>query len=121
MMIWNFTDGWRKKIVRDRLVSALTIFLISLGFVLITAHAGAQGEDEITSADIALLEFLGDWGTSEGEWIDPLLFDDEAAGEKQAVSDETMSKAPGENNVWKDGAVKRENKKSPFDAGEHDD
>ena len=65
----------------------LRILLIGVFFMLITAQAGAQGEDEITSADLALLEFLGDWGTEEGEWIDPLLFDDEAPGGERPVAD----------------------------------
>lgn len=91
MMISSFMDGWRKRIVRVRGCSGITSALIGILIVLISAQAGAQGEGEITSDDIALLEFLGDWGTEEGEWIDPLLFDDEAPGIEPAVTERSIA------------------------------
>ncbi len=118
MRISNFTAGWRKEIVQVRIFSGITSLLIGIFFVLISVHAGAQGEDEITSADIALLEFLGDWGTEEGEWIDPLLFDDEASGVEPvttegSIADGMGADGLGEDDVWKDEEMNRGKAQNP--------
>lgn len=46
--------------------------LLLLG--LLPLSPGVMAEDE--SPDLALLEFLGSWEDTDGEWVDPLqLFD----------------------------------------------
>lgn len=45
--------------------------LLLLGLLpFVPAFAGAATDDD--SPDLALLEFLGEWEDSDGEWLDPL-------------------------------------------------
>ncbi len=64
--------GWKR---RSRTVSAVLCLLVG-----VSAQAnGAQRDDETTAgADLptAFLEFLGEWEDQQGNWQDPLEFDD---------------------------------------------
>ncbi len=62
-------SGWTNMNYRHNLLLLLMIqtYLPSL--------ADSSEEDEAPS--IELLEFLGEWETSNGEWLDPSLLEDE--------------------------------------------
>jgi hypothetical protein len=44
-------------------------------------------EDDTTMPSIELLEFLGEWETEDGDWIDPMLLDEMLSPERE-YSDE---------------------------------
>jgi len=49
-----------------------------------------DGSDEIEMPGIEFLEFLGEWETDDGEWLDPELLDEDAFS---YVNEERPSKA----------------------------
>ena len=60
---------------------ALLFLLLSGGIV----HAQTDSEDkageELDSISLEFLQFLGEWETADGEWLDPTEFDDEQTDE----------------------------------------
>ena len=46
----------------------------------------AQHDDE--EVDMALLEFLADWEDDQGQWVDPMNFEDEKGDVVEVSSDE---------------------------------
>ena len=53
----------------------------SLRLLLLAAAMGSEAviaQSEEALPDDALLEFLGEWETEQGEWIDPVELEDEA-------------------------------------------
>jgi len=48
--------------------SAEWLVLLAL---LAPLHAAPAGADEPSAPSLELLEFLGDWETEDGEWVDP--------------------------------------------------
>jgi len=109
-------DGYWNKTVPVRIYSGITAVLIGALLVLMTAQVGAQGEDEITFADLALLEFLVDWETEEGEWLDPMLFDDKAFRNKAPVVDRSMTDGHRE-----ELEMNQEKRQNPFTGREKND
>ncbi len=68
MKISNFMSG-----------SMIMNYRHSLVFLLIgmsTSGIFAEEQEEEVELSIELLEFLGEWETDEGEWIDPIELDD---------------------------------------------
>jgi hypothetical protein len=59
----------------------IAIFIILLGIAL---DAKAASDDDNPSME--LLEFLGEWQTKDGEWVDPMRF--------LNVSEEDLEKEP---------------------------
>ncbi|MCI0508001.1 MAG: hypothetical protein L0Z73_18095 [Gammaproteobacteria bacterium] len=47
----------------------LALFVILLGIVF-----DANAADDDASPSMELLEFLGEWQTKDGEWVDPMRF-----------------------------------------------
>ncbi len=54
----------------------LSLLLMTMTLHISTLHAENLVQDEAPAIDF--LEFLGEWETSEGEWLDPNEFEDEA-------------------------------------------
>jgi len=46
---------------------------------------------------MAILEFLGEWETEEGEWIDPFYLEDEEIGQTRNKIIETIVEIDNEN------------------------
>lgn len=73
MKIWNFMNGSKKMSYR---VSACLMMLLCSTSIL----RAEQQDNTDAMPSMAFLEFLGEWETEEGEWIDPFeLEDDEFA------------------------------------------
>ena len=66
MANWSSMSGWINMRV-SRAVLALTLCVCS---------AQAQAANEESEPDMALLEFLGEWETEDGEWLDPTSLED---------------------------------------------
>jgi hypothetical protein len=64
-----------------------TIILLNLVFA---AVAAAADEDSTDMPSMELLEFLGEFQTEDGEWIDPMELSDMEQSEKQR-NDEDQS------------------------------
>lgn len=54
--------------------------------LMMTTLPVTAGED--SAPDMALLEFLGEWETPDGEWIDPVELETATAGDEAEVIDE---------------------------------
>ncbi len=72
--------GWRKKRPMQK-VRAKCFFVLVLMFWP-CSFLFAKNVDELTLADMDLIEFLGSWETQDGEWLDPSLFDEEAKSDQ---------------------------------------
>lgn len=59
-----------------------------MGLITAAAVVGTEPVEPEAPPDIELLEFLGSWETTSGEWVDPTLWIDEA---------EAPAEPPGEN------------------------
>ena len=80
MKIWNFIYGWQKTnrspcdIGRTKLglhpYSGLAIFLACISGMFLNAYA-AEDESGEAIPDLEFLEFLGQFETDAGEWMDP--------------------------------------------------
>lgn len=70
MKIWNFMNGLKMKTY-----TASTCFML-LSFSMPTLFAGEQNANEEIPS-IEFLEFIGEWETEQGEWIDPVEFENE--------------------------------------------
>jgi hypothetical protein len=73
MKIWSFMNGLKKMVCR---VNACILFFLCS----ITSLFAEEQMDSETTPSIAFLEFLGEWETEQGEWIDPLDLEDEELG-----------------------------------------
>lgn len=63
----------------------LSLLLMAMIFYTQTLHADEQIRGDSPAIDF--LEFLGEWETSDGEWLDPNELEDEAyAGPTEANS-----------------------------------
>jgi len=50
--------------------------IIMCGFICLLMHAPAQAEGiESDAMDIELFEFLADWETDDGQWVEPSAFE----------------------------------------------
>ncbi|MFQ5513904.1 MAG: hypothetical protein ACE5FG_05650 [Myxococcota bacterium] len=49
----------------------------------------AGAEAPLDAVDLELLEFLGEWETDDGEWIDPLVLEEMPGGEDAPARDGT--------------------------------
>ncbi len=63
MGTWNSTAGWRIKTVRAEWLA------IGLLFALQTAQAAPPNAEN--EPELEMLEFLGAWEASEGQWVSP--------------------------------------------------
>ena len=68
MKIWNFTPGYKMKIIA---VNWLAMVICCASPVV---HADSVSENDQPSME--LLEFLGDWETKDGSWVDPMQLDE---------------------------------------------
>ena len=65
-----------------------------LGLCLVFAEPRAQDEQEVESSEeldavsLEFLEFLGEWETSDGQWLDPNELDDEETDDSNASVDD---------------------------------
>ena len=75
--------GYRRK--RQRARSALLVLLMSC----MTAHVNA---DEAVLPGMALLEFLADWETEDGNWFDPV----DLEVPEEPVADDSEAEVPHE-------------------------
>ncbi len=50
----------------------------------------AENSDTVLP-DIAFLEFIGEWETEQGEWIDPVMLEDESFDNIQENAEEANS------------------------------
>ncbi len=68
MKISNFMNGLR-----------IMNYQPSLMFILLAMNTSIYAEEQDTEVEltIELLEFLGEWETEEGKWIDPIELDDD--------------------------------------------
>lgn len=85
MRIWNFTFGWlmlacrtserlRKAMGRRREQTVLLLCILSFWATIEAAEDEVTVEDETEAAqipNIQLLEFLGQFETETGQWMDP--------------------------------------------------
>ena len=60
--------------------------LLALTLCVFSVHAKAL--DEEPEPDMALLEFLGEWETDDGEWLDPTSLEDQIADDSGRRNDE---------------------------------
>lgn len=67
------TSGWTDRNVRAK----AAVIAASLCVLPLVATAG----DPADAPDIQLLEFLGEWETSQGKWIDPMDIPSDDAGD----------------------------------------
>ena len=73
-------------------VSLLLMLMLCLNTSLL---AEEQTTQELPSADF--LEFLGQWETEDGEWVDPVALEDDEVGELiETVNEEVQE--PGDEN-----------------------
>jgi hypothetical protein len=77
----NSICGWT-----DRNVRAKAVLIAATLCVL---PAAAIAEDAADAPDMQLLEFLGEWETAQGKWIDPMDLPSDSTGEKTKVKAET--------------------------------
>ena len=82
MKIWNFIFGWQKTShsrcdigrtragLRLQSYSGLALFLTCISGLFSNAYAAEDEPGEVTP-DLEFLEFLGQFETDAGEWVDP--------------------------------------------------
>lgn len=73
---------------RGLLMLLVMLGLPSLADAADNADAGKGETDAIQLADAELLEFIADWQTADGDWIDPLSLDDARKDEEHNDADE---------------------------------
>ncbi|MDX8412348.1 MAG: hypothetical protein R8K46_10845 [Mariprofundaceae bacterium] len=54
---------------------------------LLMAAPATAGEDE-QEADLALIEFLGEWEADDGSWVDPFSLGEEGESDEQEKTDD---------------------------------
>jgi len=72
--------GWKNMNYRHSLLLLLMILFSPL------LQAQAEQEDEIASLD--LLEFLGEWETGDGQWLDPADLEDNDFAKLMSLTEE---------------------------------
>ena len=65
--------------------SSLIMVILMMG---VAVSAGTVDDESGQAPSMALLEFLGEWETEEGEWIDPELLEDEDFANLLRLTDE---------------------------------
>jgi hypothetical protein len=83
-------NGSKKMVCR---VSSCFILLFCLS-------ASLFAEEQINNEEVpsmAFLEFLGEWETEEGEWIDPIELENEEIGNLIETTSESKVKTDNEN------------------------
>ena len=97
--VWNYmktsnsTSGLKTMKLRFRWAAVvLPVFMItSLPLQADELITRAQQEHAETEPDIGLLEFLGEWETTSGEWIDPNQLEEIMASSKaEEQEDESL-------------------------------
>ena len=74
-------------------VSLLLMLMLCLNTSLLAEEQTTK--QELPSTDF--LEFLGEWETEEGEWVDPVALEDDEVGELiETVNEEVQE--PGDEN-----------------------
>ena len=73
MKNWIFTNGSKMKHYLDNVFVILLLCFSSYLFA-------EDRTSEETKPSIEFLEFLGEWETNEGEWIDPIELEDDELG-----------------------------------------
>lgn len=63
-----------------------SLVLVSILFVSLSAGSARGDEEDPPSMEI--LEFLADWETDEGEWIDPTTLDQMSLPDQEQEDDE---------------------------------
>ena len=71
MKTLSFTNGSKKMVCR---VSVCFLLLCSIS--LLYAEELTDDEQQATMPSMDFLEFLGEWETEQGEWIDPETLED---------------------------------------------
>lgn len=54
-------------------------------------YGGLLADDDIEAPSLELLEFLGSWETSDGEWIDPIELLEEIEAEQETAKTEEQN------------------------------
>lgn len=75
MKSWSFMSGWKKMVCR---VSACVLLLFSISSLC--AEERISDAQQTTIPSIDFLEFLGEWETEQGEWIDLETLEDNEIG-----------------------------------------
>ena len=82
MKIWNFIFGWQRTShsrcdigrtrpgLRPQFYARLALFLTCISGLFSSAYAAEDEPGEVTP-DLEFLEFLGQFETDAGEWVDP--------------------------------------------------
>jgi len=60
----------------ERFLSLLQLALIPIALIIILLGIAmdAKADDDDNQPSMELLEFLGEWQTKDGEWVDPMRF-----------------------------------------------
>ena len=80
--------------VTDLLVVLTGRYWALLSLCLLCGNAGAQTEaeeesgEEVDPISLEFLEFLGEWETADGVWLDPTELDDESDDTRAEDDDE---------------------------------
>ena len=84
-------------------------WLVLCGVMLLSPiPVSAEEPEPLTKQDLEFLEFLGEWETDEGQWINPMDFTDPPSGEVEKTAHETEL------------PMKRESDALPEQAGEYE-
>ena len=62
-------SGWKNMNYRHK--------LLLLSMILFSPISQAQNQQEDEAPSLELLEFLGEWETGDGEWLDPAELEDD--------------------------------------------
>lgn len=76
MKSWSFMSGWKKMMVCRVSVCVLLLFSISS----LCAEERIDDAQQTTMPSIDFLEFLGEWETEQGEWLDLETLEDNEIG-----------------------------------------
>ena len=71
MKSWSFMSGWKKMACR---VSVCVLLLFSISSLY--AEELTNDEQQATIPSMDFLEFLGEWETEQGEWLDLEILED---------------------------------------------
>jgi len=84
MKTWSFMNGSKKM-----------VYKVSAYYMLLLISMPSLFADEQTNTEVIptidFLEFLGDWETEEGEWLDPMEFENEELGQLIETTNETKN------------------------------
>ncbi len=68
-------------------IMPVKVTLMMLAIILISITARAEAD----APDTELLEFLADWETTDGQWVDPSSLDDASSESIKRKSDSTQT------------------------------